>query len=91
MSKELIEFINLLLIDGEITDKENDVIYNEAKRLGVSEEACEVILSSLLIAKPKKNAETSKKVGPKKVPVFQKLAKLNKQEQLEIEINNSIE
>jgi hypothetical protein len=34
MSKELIEFINLLLIDGEITDKENDVIYNEAKRLG---------------------------------------------------------
>ena len=91
MSKELIEFINLLLIDGEITDKENDVIYNEANRLGVSRETCEVILSSLVKANPSANPETSKKERPKKVPTFQKLAKLNKQEQIETDIMKTID
>ena len=48
MSKELIEFIKLCLVDSVITEKERTVIFKKAKALGVDEDECEIILESMI-------------------------------------------
>jgi hypothetical protein len=78
MSKELVEFINILLIDGEITEKEKTIIFNKAEALGVPVEECDVILESLLgSTKINKNQKLQKKK-----PEHQQIAVLNKENDL---------
>ena len=51
MNEKLIKFIELCLIDGKLTDKERNVIFNKAEELGVSKDECEVILDAMLFQK----------------------------------------
>lgn len=48
MNKQLLEFIELCLVDGVISDKEREVIFRKAKELDVPEDECEIILEGLL-------------------------------------------
>ena len=47
MNKELIEFIEICLLDGVITEKEREVIFRKAKDLGIEADECEIILNGL--------------------------------------------
>ena len=47
MDEQLIKFIELCLADGVITDKEREVIFRKAKKLGVDEDECEIILEGM--------------------------------------------
>lgn len=47
MNEQLIKFIELCLADGVITDKEREVIFRKAKKLGVDEDECEIILEGM--------------------------------------------
>ena len=49
MNKELIEFIELCLLDGVITEKERQVIFRKAKELGVDKDECEILVDSLTL------------------------------------------
>tara|TARA_B100002052_G_C15497096_1_gene425466 strand:+ start:35 stop:559 length:525 start_codon:yes stop_codon:yes gene_type:complete len=57
MNKELIKFIELCLADGEISDKEREVIYRKAEEFGIPIDECEIILEGLVL----KNAEVNNK------------------------------
>ena len=46
MNEQLIKFIELCLADGVITDKEREVIFRKAKKLGVDEDECEILIDS---------------------------------------------
>ena len=46
MDEQLIKFIELCLADGVITDKEREVIFRKAKKLGVDEDECEILIDS---------------------------------------------
>ena len=47
MSKALVDFIKICLLDGEISEKERNGIFNKAKELGISKEECEITIDSL--------------------------------------------
>ena len=46
MNEQLIKFIKLCLADGVITNKEREVIFRKAKKLGVDEDECEILIDS---------------------------------------------
>ena len=48
MNEKLIEFIELCLMDGVVTDKEREVIFRKSKELGVSDDECEIILEGMI-------------------------------------------
>ena len=77
MNNELIDFINILLLDGEISEKEKKQVYEKANTLGIPAAECEVILESLS-GHAKKQTVSTKKLVKKKVPKYQKKASLNK-------------
>ena len=49
MNKDLINFIELCLSDGEISQKEREVIFRKSKEYGVPEDECEIILEGMII------------------------------------------
>lgn len=77
MNNELIDFINILLLDGEISEKEKKQVFEKANTLGIPAPECEVILESLL-GQAQKKTVSAKKTVKKKVPKYQKKASLNK-------------
>ena len=77
MNNELIDFINILLLDGEISEKEKKQVFEKANTLGIPVPECEVILESLL-GQAQKKTVSAKKTVKKKVPKYQKKASLNK-------------
>ena len=48
MNEKLIQFIELCLMDGIITDKEREVIFRKSKELGVPDDECEIILEGMV-------------------------------------------
>ena len=56
MNKQLLEFIELCLVDGVVSDKEREIIFRKSKDLGVPKDECEVILEGMM---GKKNIKTS--------------------------------
>ena len=48
MNEQLIEFIELCLVDGVISDKEREVIFRKSKELGVPDDECEIILEGMI-------------------------------------------
>ena len=48
MNEQLINFIELCLIDGVVTDKEREVIFRKSKELGVPDDECEIILDGII-------------------------------------------
>ena len=89
MSKELVDFINILLLDGEISEKEKTQIFEKANKLGIPEAECEVILESLM-GQVKKKTVNPKKSVKKKVPKYQKKATLNKVDELNQKIEKEL-
>lgn len=77
MSNELIDFINILLLDGEISEKEKKQVFEKANTLGIPAPECEVILESLL-GQAQKKTNSAKKTVKKKVPKYQNKAAFNK-------------
>lgn len=49
MNKDLINFIELCLSDGKISEKEREVIFRKSKEYGVPEDECEIILEGMII------------------------------------------
>lgn len=47
MNEKLVEFIELCLVDGVISDKEREVIFRKSKELGIPEDECEIIVEGL--------------------------------------------
>ena len=45
---ELIQFIELCLVDGNISEKEKEIIFRKSEDLGVPKDECEVILLGLI-------------------------------------------
>ena len=48
MNPKLIQFIELCLVDGVISDKEREVIFRKSKDLGVPDDECEIILEGMV-------------------------------------------
>ena len=48
MNEQLIQFIELCLVDGVITDKEREVIFRKSKELGVPDDECDIILEGMI-------------------------------------------
>src|SRR5210317_1241563 len=48
MNPKLIQFIELCLVDGVISDKEREVIFRKSKELGVPDDECEIILEGMI-------------------------------------------
>ena len=48
MNEQLIQFIELCLVDGVISDKEREVIFRKSKELGVPDDECEIILEGMV-------------------------------------------
>tara|TARA_B110000977_G_scaffold102055_1_gene133542 strand:- start:753 stop:2273 length:1521 start_codon:yes stop_codon:yes gene_type:complete len=48
MNKQLLEFIELCLVDGVISDKEREIIFRKSKELGIPKDECEIILKGLI-------------------------------------------
>ena len=44
MNPQLINFIEICLADGVISDKEREVILRKSKELGIAEDECEIII-----------------------------------------------
>ena len=61
MNEQLIKFIELCLADGIVSKKEREVIFKKAKKLGVDEDECEIILEGLI--SQHKEKVTEKKPG----------------------------
>lgn len=59
MNKELIQFIELCLIDGVITEKERKVIFKKAAAFGVDEDECHVILEAYIHKASKNKTATT--------------------------------
>ncbi len=68
MNSELEKFIDLILIDGVITEKERQVLYKKAQELGVDEDELEVVLESKLFAINKNKGNTTKHGELKRCP-----------------------
>tara|TARA_B110000037_G_scaffold222199_1_gene296081 strand:- start:3935 stop:4936 length:1002 start_codon:yes stop_codon:yes gene_type:complete len=97
MDEQLIKFIELCLADGVITDKEREVIFRKAKKLGVDEDECEILIDSFTqrINKVSPNekqtpSKNKRNFTPKKVSNL-KPAKLNQEKELLLKVgeNNS--
>lgn len=94
MNEELIKFIELCLMDGVISDKEREVILRKAKKIGVDEDECEILIDSFAQkANSKPIVSTNEVVKPKRSytpnQVRQiKPAALNKEEELSKEVMN---
>ena len=97
MNEQLIKFIELCLADGVITDKEREVIFRKAKKLGVDEDECEILIDSFTqrINKVSPNEEQTpsrhkRNFTPKKVRNL-KPATLNQEKELLLKVgeNNS--
>ena len=48
MYEQLIKFIELCLTDGEITEKEREVIFRKATEINVAVDECEIIIESII-------------------------------------------
>ena len=48
MNPQLINFIEICLADGVISDKEREVILRKSKELGIAEDECEIIIEGML-------------------------------------------
>ena len=57
MNKDLINFIELCLSDGKISEKEREVIFRKSKEYGVPEDECEIILEGMIIKHSKRIIE----------------------------------
>lgn len=97
MNEQLIKFIELCLADGVITDKEREVIFRKAKKLGVDEDECEILIDSFTqrINKVSPNekqtpSKSKRNFTPKKVNNL-KPATLNQEKELLLKVgeNNS--
>jgi len=91
MNEQLIKLIELCLVDGVISDKERQVIYNKAESLGVSKDECEVILDSYEYNQKASIKETHVEIkqrdfNPKKV-VSIPPAPLNMKKNIQIQLN----
>ena len=92
MSKALVDFIKICLLDGEISEKERNGIFNKAKELGISKEECEITIDSLT---KQFRSEQTEKMSPsaesrtfkKKKANYKPKANFNKKGILEEEIN----
>ena len=59
MNPELEYLINMAISDGKVTDKERQVIYSKAIKLGISQDEIELILDSKLYEKQKELSKES--------------------------------
>jgi len=62
MNKDLINFIELCLSDGKISEKEREVIFRKSKELEIPLDECEIIIKGLTDKKTFKIYETSNKI-----------------------------
>ena len=60
MYQELISLIELCLVDGVISEKERNVIFNKSKSLNITDDECEVIIDSLIHKHNKKSIDNKK-------------------------------
>jgi len=58
---ELIQFIELCLVDGNISEKEKEIIFRKSEDLGVPKDECEVILLGLIQKSELSNQKSVKK------------------------------
>jgi hypothetical protein len=76
MNEQLLKFIELCLMDGEISEKEKEVIFRKSKELGVPEDECEIILEGMIIKRglylndKKSEKQEAKKIFVQPVSVF---------------------
>jgi hypothetical protein len=49
MNKDLLQFIELCLIDGVLSDKEREVIFRKSREFGIPDDECEIILEGLIL------------------------------------------
>lgn len=92
MSKLLVDFINICLLDGEISEKERQGIFNKAKELGISKEECEITIDSLA---KQYQSEATEKIKPKaesrkfsrKTAIYKSKATFDKKKTLQEEIS----
>lgn len=98
--KELIDFINICILDNEISEKEKNAILKKAEGLNIPKEECEIIMDSLLkknnasealATQPTKEYQAAQKVKhnytPRK-PVFKERPLLIKGKELLEDINS---
>ena len=62
MNKDLINFIELCLSDGVISEKEREVIFRKSKELGIPLDECEIIIKGLTDKKTFKIDENNNKI-----------------------------
>lgn len=53
MNEKLVEFIELFLVDGLISDKEREVIFRKSKELGIPKDECEIIVEGMIFKNTK--------------------------------------
>jgi hypothetical protein len=76
MNEQLINFIQLCLADGVISEKEREVIFRKAKEFGVDEDECEILIDSYTF-KVNKTSKNNKSITLKPDRKFV-LKKVNK-------------
>ena len=76
MNEQLINFIQLCLADGVISEKEREVIFRKAREFGVDEDECEILIDSYTF-KVNKTSKTNKPITLKPDRKFV-LKKVNK-------------
>jgi hypothetical protein len=67
MHREIENLIDLIIIDGQITDKERRVILNKASDLGLDKDEIEIILEGKLCQKSSNNKPLKEKLGNIKI------------------------
>ena len=65
MHPEIEKLIDLIIIDGQITEKERHVILNKAIDLGLNKDEIEIILDGKLYQKTSNNKPLKEKLGDK--------------------------
>jgi hypothetical protein len=89
MNKDLINFIELCLLDGEISQKEREVIFRKSKEYGIPEDECEIILDGMIIKHSKRKIKPDKSnINETEIPNEFIDDKKNKDVVKEIEINS---
>jgi hypothetical protein len=67
MHPEIEKLIDLIIIDGQITEKERNVILNKAIDLGINKDEIEIILDGKLYQKTSNNKPLKEKLGNIKI------------------------
>ena len=62
MDQKILDLIDLAINDGQITDKQREIIYRKAKELNIDEIEVEIIIDSKLANAQSTNVSTSHKV-----------------------------